>query len=190
MLVADLMKMIVDDIQHEQLHLIQSTIPLRKEAPHSVSFCRIQKILCLKRGKKAYLISRSGWFTMVQNRMLSRPTAFSVLFVIGLAAISLADFGANAFQSMHLMPTPTHETVDAGRIVRKNRGQFRPGKHNSLLCASPSDEESESVQRLFEYENSNFESEIGDEELEEIEMGQPPEWMVMQQVNRYCFDLC
>ena len=119
----------------------------------------------------------------MQNRILSRPTLFSALFVIGLGAISLSDNGVHAFQSAHLMPTSIYQTVDAGRIGLKNRWQFRHGKHNSLVFASPSDDESESVQRLFDYESSNFESEISDEELEELEMGQPPEWMVMQQVN-------
>ena len=76
-----------------------------------------------------------------------------------------------------------NQVVGAGRIGLKVGGQFRHAKHNSLRFASPSDEESESVQRLFDYESNNFESEINDEELEEIEMGQPPEWMVMQQVR-------
>lgn len=82
-----------------------------------------------------------------------------------------------------------NQAVDTGRIGLKVGGQFRHAKHNSLRFASPSDEESESVQRLFDYESNNFESEINDEELEEIEMGQPPEWMVMQQVSRHSYSM-
>ena len=116
--------------------------------------------------------------------MLSRPTAFSVMTVIGLAMAFLTVNEASAFQSISLMSNPMNQAVDAGRIGLKVGGQFRHTKRkNSLRFASPSDEESESVQRLFDYDSNNFESKINEEELEEIEMGQPPEWMVMQQVK-------
>ena len=100
---------------------------------------------------------------------------------MGLAVL----FGVhiNAFQRMPLM-SKTGSRITA---CRKNGMRFRNwaarDKHNFPLFASPSDEESESVQRLFDFDNSNFESEIADDDLEEIELGQPPEWMVMQQVN-------
>lgn len=105
----------------------------------------------------------------------------SVIFALGLAVL----FGVNinAFQKMPLT-LKTGSRITAGR---KNGMCFRSWavrtKHNSSLFASPSDEESESVQRLFEYDSSNFDNKLDGDDLEEIELGQPPEWMVMQQVN-------
>ena len=53
-----------------------------------------------------------------------------------------------------------------------------------MLRASPRDNESDSVQRLFDYESTNFENEMDEDDLEEIEAGKPAEWMVLQQVNK------
>lgn len=110
----------------------------------------------------------------------SQSLGFAVMFVLGVVA--LVGREVNAFQSIHLMSIPGQRKVDVGRIGINFQDCFHRANSNSLLFASPSDEESDSVEKLFDYDSSNFESEIDDDDLEEIEMGQPPEWMVMQQM--------
>lgn len=81
------------------------------------------------------------------------------------------------------MLTPGQRRVDVTRIGRNAQGCLTRTNDNSLLFASPSEEESDSVEKLFNYDSNNFDNEIDEDVLEEIELGQPPEWMVMQQVN-------
>lgn len=117
---------------------------------------------------------------MIRN---SRPRsiAFSVMIVISLVA--LVGREVNAFESLYLMSTPGQRKIDGKRIGINNQGRSFRTNHYSLLFGSPSDKDSDSVQKLFDYDGSNFDNEIDTDDLEEIEMGQPPEWMVMQQVS-------
>jgi len=101
---------------------------------------------------------------------------FSVVFVIGLVTMLRGE--ANAFQTM-----PMSKTGRRTGDVRKHGMKFQSWVvRTNPLFASPEDKESDSVRKLFDYDNSNFGNEIDDDDLEEIEMGQPPEWMVMQQL--------
>jgi hypothetical protein len=81
------------------------------------------------------------------------------------------------------MLTPGRRRVDVTQIGKNAQGCLIRRNDNSLLFASPPEKESDSVEKLFNYDSNNFDNEIDDDVLEEIEMGQPPEWMVMQQVN-------
>lgn len=117
---------------------------------------------------------------MIRNSR-SRSLAFSALFVIGFVA--LFDRGGNGFQPRCLMITPGRRRVDVTRIGKNAQGCLIRRNDNSLLFASPPEKESDSVEKLFNYDSNNFDNEIDEDVLEEIEMGQPPEWMVMQQVN-------
>jgi hypothetical protein len=117
---------------------------------------------------------------MIRNSR-SQSLAFSALFVIGFVA--LFEREGNGFHPRYLMLTPGQRRVDVTRIGRNAQGCLTRTNDNSLLFASPSEEESDSVEKLFNYDSNNFDNEIDEDVLEEIELGQPPEWMVMQQVN-------
>ncbi len=108
----------------------------------------------------------------------SQLLLFSVVFVIGL--VTLFGGEANAFQTI-----PVSQTGRRTGDVRQNgRNLGSWVARGNRLFALPEDKESDSVQKLFDYDNSNFDTDIDDDDLEEIETGQPPEWMVMQQVNK------
>jgi hypothetical protein len=105
---------------------------------------------------------------------------FSLPFVVSLVALYV--IVGNAFQPIRLEST-FGGRVGARRIGRNEFFFFVRTNHDSVRYASPSEKESDSVQKLFDYDGNNFDDEIDEIDLEEIEAGQPPEWMVMQQVN-------
>lgn len=109
-----------------------------------------------------------------------RSLSCSTIIIIGLVA--LLEKESNAFQAMHSMPTPGWRRVDGTRIGRNTQDRSISANCNSIIFASPPETDSDSVQRLFDYNRKNFDNEIDEDDMEEIELGQPPEWMVMQQL--------
>jgi len=98
-----------------------------------------------------------------------------------MTLVALSAIGGNAFQPIRLEST-FGGRADAGRIGRNKNFFLVRTNHDSVRYASPSEKESDSVQKLFDYDGNNYDDEIDENDLEEIEAGQPPEWMVMQQL--------
>lgn len=119
----------------------------------------------------------------------SRSLVFSFYFAIGLAAL-LIDREGNAFQPMRLTTTPSScrcrcPRFDGTRRIRRSASQgglFRTIHCSALFAAPSNNKESDSVEKLFNFDNNNFENEIEEDDMEEIESGQPSQWMIMQQL--------
>ena len=121
---------------------------------------------------------------MMSRKRSSQSLVFTAIFVVGLLVALLVEEGY-AFALMPMMSAPGRRGGDAGvrKVVKDaQRNLFRTNR-NIILFASPSEKDSDSVQNLFDFDGRNFDGEIDEDDLEEIESGQPSEWMVMQQVS-------
>jgi len=103
------------------------------------------------------------------------------MFVAGLMVTMLGREG-RAFQSMQWMPTPRWRRINTLRTGMRPRCGWIRTIYGSGLFVSPSDKDSDSVQNLFDYDGTYVDSEMDEDDLEEIESGMPSEWMVMQQL--------
>jgi len=112
-----------------------------------------------------------------------QSVSFSVIFIVGLVTL----FGENGegFQPrIYSMKMPERQTFHTTQIKRSSRGILLRSSRNPVLFSLPSENESDSVRNLIENNSNNFDNEINEGDLEDIEPGQQrPDWRTMQQVN-------
>mmetsp|Transcript_5579 Transcript_5579/g.12822 ORF Transcript_5579/g.12822 Transcript_5579/m.12822 type:complete len:187 (+) Transcript_5579:101-661(+) len=113
------------------------------------------------------------------------PVAFAAILAIGLVVL-LSARETRAFQRPSPPSMASSAAERTGRLPRATEPNRRPGtgRRRVVLFASPppGKDGSDSVQKLFEYGGNELGDEIGEDDLAELEAGQPSEWMIMQQL--------